>query len=172
MYFGKLSSGTLSLADKHSVTCKHQQLQQIPRKLSDLYRQSYYISHVAKWLWKGCGTMWSGKGRGYMTGGCDYQCKTAQTISMHWDKTIASKWIHYIHTKKNTITIYISIASLKNNALLTRANTPVKHSCFLQYNEYGQDARAHAGGPHLPYTTPCRCTSEGIPRKPAATLIC
>lgn len=51
-------------------TCKHQQLQQIPTKLSDLYRQSHYISHVAKRLWKGCGTMWSG--RGYMTGGCDY----------------------------------------------------------------------------------------------------
>lgn len=84
--------------------------------------------------------------------------------------TVSNEFI--TSTPTNTITTYISIASLKNNALFSRTNTSVKHSCFPQQNEYRQEAGSHTGGPHLPDISPCTCTSETIPSKPATTLIC
>lgn len=84
--------------------------------------------------------------------------------------TVSNEFI--ISTPTNTIITYISIASLKNNALFSRTNTSVKHSCFPQQNEYRQETGSPAGGPHLPNISPCTCTSETIPSKPVTTPIC
>lgn len=131
LHFGKLFLRDHKFSSQAVCTYKHLQLQQI---LENFYKQSHRITHVAKWTWKGCGTMWS-EGKREVT------WLKAVTISAEQYRqllrTEIDDSIHkcIISTPTNTNTTCISIASMKTNALFSRTNTPVKHSCFPQQSE-------------------------------------
>lgn len=79
---------------------------------------------IIKRMWDN--VIW-GKGRGYMTGGCENakQCWQFPCVEIDY----SARWLYCTHTEKHNSNLYLN-SCLKNNGLFTRANTLLKYSCF------------------------------------------